>query len=75
LNLFYERYITKTGDKGLLEVVAPFYAFRGVVVANPVFYPKVTEENRRKIFNFVHGVLDDETFKIERVNEYIENGY
>jgi aminoglycoside phosphotransferase (APT) family kinase protein len=71
LNLFYDKYITETGDKGLFEVVAPFYAFRGVVVANPVFYPEVTRENRRKILNFVHGVLDDESFKIEKINEYI----
>jgi hypothetical protein len=71
LKLFYDEYIQKTGDKELLEVVAPFYAFRGAVVANPVFYPDVSPDNRRKIFNFVHGVLDDESFKIEKVNEYI----
>ena len=71
LNLFYENYINETEDTGVLEVAAPFYAFRGAVVANPAFYPDVSPENRRKIFNFIHGVLDDETFKIEKVNEYI----
>ncbi|MBI5056033.1 MAG: phosphotransferase [Nitrospirae bacterium] len=71
LKLFYDEYIQKTGDAELLEVVAPFYAFRGAVIANPVFYPDVTPENRRKIFNFVHGVLNDESFKVEKVNEYI----
>ncbi|MBI4682577.1 MAG: phosphotransferase [Nitrospirae bacterium] len=74
-NLFYDQYINETGDTELLEVLAPFYAFRGVVVANPVFYPEVTPKNRRKIFNFVHGVLDDESFKIEKVNEYINYGH
>jgi len=71
INLFYDEYIRKMGDRELYEVVAPFYAFRGVVVANPVFYPEVSSENRRKIFNFVHGVLEDKVFSIERVNEYI----
>lgn len=71
LHLFYETYVSQTGDTELYEVVAPFYAFRGVVVANPVFYPDVSLENRRKIFNFVHGVLDDESFRIDRVNDYI----
>lgn len=71
LKLFYNEYIQKTGDEELLGVVAPFYAFRGSVVANPVFYPDVSPENRKKIFNFIHGVLDDESFKIEKVNEYI----
>ena len=74
-NLFYDKYINETGDAELFEVLAPFYAFRGIVVANPVFYPDVTPENRRKIFNFVHGVLDDESFRIEKVNEYINYGH
>jgi aminoglycoside phosphotransferase (APT) family kinase protein len=72
LHLFYDEYVKQTGDHDLFEVVAPFYAFRGAVVANPVFYPDITSENRRKIFNFIHGVLDDRAFSIERVNEYIK---
>jgi aminoglycoside phosphotransferase (APT) family kinase protein len=71
LNFFYKDYIEKTGDTVICDVLAPFYAFRGVVVANPVFYPDVTRESRRKIFNFVHNVLDDESFKIEKINEYL----
>ncbi len=72
LKLFYDDYIKKTGDAEVLEVAAPFYAFRGAVVANPVFYPDVTKENRRKILNFVHGVLDDTSFRVDKVNEYIK---
>ncbi len=71
LNLFYNEYVRESGDNELYEVAAPFYAFRGAVVANPVFYPDVTKENRRKMLNFVNGVLDDESFKIEKINEYI----
>jgi aminoglycoside phosphotransferase (APT) family kinase protein len=73
LQLFYDEYIAATGDSELNEVVAPFYAFRGAVVANPVFYPDVTKKNRRNIIHFVHGVLDDPSFKIEKVNEYISD--
>jgi aminoglycoside phosphotransferase (APT) family kinase protein len=72
LKLFFKEYTERTGDSAICGVVALFYAFRGVVVANPVFYPDVTEENRRKIFNFVHNVLDDDSFKIEKVNEYLK---
>ncbi len=72
IKLFYDEYIKKTGDHELYEVVAPFYAFRGAVVANPVFYPDTSSENRRKIFNFVHGVLNDKFFSIDKVNEYIK---
>jgi len=71
LSLFYNSYLDKTGDNELLEVTAPFYAFRGAVVANPVFYPEISKEKRDLIFNFIHGVLDDGSFKIEKVNAYI----
>ncbi|MEK6692159.1 MAG: phosphotransferase [Nitrospirota bacterium] len=62
LRLFYDEYIKLTGDEELYDVVAPFYAFRGVVVANPLFYPKVKDEKRKKIFKFIHSVLDSERF-------------
>ncbi len=72
MQMFYDEYIKATGDTELLEVVAPFYAFRGAVVANPAFYPDVTRENRIRILNFVNGVLDDEAFGVEKVNRYID---
>lgn len=66
LRVFYNEYIRLTGDEEILEVVAPFYAFRGVVVANPLFYPEVKDENRKKIFRFIHRVLDSERFDPEK---------
>jgi hypothetical protein len=75
LQLFFREYLKATGDEELLEVLAPFYAFRGVVVANPIFYPDVTPEVRRKIFNFVKNVLLSERFEINRINEYIGNPF
>ena len=71
LKLFFERYVNLTGDDELYSVAAPFYAFRGAVVANPVFYPDLTLEQRRLIFRFVNNVLDDDRFDIERVNDYL----
>jgi hypothetical protein len=72
LNMFYDEYIKASGDVELHEVVAPFYAFRGAVVANPVFYPRTAPRDRRRIINFIHGVLDDESFSIDRVNDYLK---
>ncbi|MBI4838797.1 MAG: aminoglycoside phosphotransferase family protein [Nitrospirae bacterium] len=71
IRLFYEDYVKKTGDNKIYKVAAPFYAFRGAVVANPVFYPKVSKANRRKLFNFMHGVLNDKSFSIDKVNKYL----
>ncbi|MEW6214725.1 MAG: aminoglycoside phosphotransferase family protein [Nitrospirota bacterium] len=71
LRLFFERYITLTGDNEIYGIVAPFFAFRGAVVANPVFYPELTLEQRRLIFRFVNNVLDDDKFKLEKLNDYL----
>lgn len=71
LKLFYHLYIKKTGDNEIYKVVAPFYAFRGAVIANPVFYPELTKTKRRMIFNFMHNVLRAKSFDPEKVNDYL----
>jgi hypothetical protein len=71
LRLFFERYVSLTRDDELFSVVAPFYAFRGAVVANPIFYPELTPDQRKLIFRFVNNVLEDDRFRIEKVNDYL----
>ncbi|HXX58135.1 MAG TPA: hypothetical protein VEI96_09065 [Thermodesulfovibrionales bacterium] len=71
LKLFFRDYVQRSGDSEILSVLQPFYAFRGAVVANPVFYPEVTREQREMIFKFVHNILASEEFEPERVNEYL----
>lgn len=67
---FWERYLEKSGDREMLEVIAPFYAFRALVIANPVWYPNLDEAVRRRIFDFLLTVLDAERFDPARVNAY-----
>lgn len=67
---FFERYIEKSGDIDIFRVLAPFYAFRGVVVSNPIFYPDVSDRVRRKIFNFMQNILDEEEFKVDHASDY-----
>jgi hypothetical protein len=67
---FWDRYLERTGDREMLEVAAPFYAFRGLVMASPVWYPTLDEDVRRKLLSFIEGVLDAETFDPGRVNDY-----
>jgi len=69
--LFWENYLRKTGDREILEVVQPFYAWRGLVVASPVWYPNLNRDVRVKLFNFIKNVLQCERFDLERVNSYI----
>jgi aminoglycoside phosphotransferase (APT) family kinase protein len=71
LELFFEDYIRVSGDGEMTEVVAPFFAFRAAVIANPVFYPELSSEARQKIFRFADSVLSSDTFSVDRVNEYL----
>jgi hypothetical protein len=51
-------------------VVAPFFAFRGLVMASPLWYPTLPEAVRRTLFTFMVRVLDAKTFDPNRVNDY-----
>ncbi len=67
---FWRRYLEQSADSEILKVVAPFYAFRGLVLANPVWYPNLCDGVRSKILSFTLAVLDDGDFGPARVNGY-----
>jgi hypothetical protein len=67
---FWARYLEGTHDTEMLDVAAPFFAFRGLVMAHPVWYPNLSEDARSKLFNFMEAVLNEETFRPEEVNHY-----
>ena len=67
---FWGRYIEKTGDRELAEVAAPFFAFRALVMASPVWYPNLSETIRRQLLAFIFAVLDTPVFDPREVNRY-----
>lgn len=67
---FWQRYLDSTGDTELLAVIGPHFAFRGLVVANPVWYPRLAPGIRKKLLNFVRGVLKEQMFDPSRVSVY-----
>ena len=67
---FWDRYLTKSGDTEMLQAVAPFFAFRGLVMAHPVWYPKLAKDVRQKLFNFIQAVLSVDVFNPKEVNRY-----
>jgi hypothetical protein len=67
---FWERYLARSNDAELLQAAAPFFAFRGLVMAHPVWYPNLSKDVRRKLFNFIQAVLKERVFNPESVNEY-----
>lgn len=67
---FWDRYLERSQDREILHVVAPFFAFRGLVMASPVWYPTLPDTVRQTIFSFVLSLLDSESFDPTRVNAY-----
>lgn len=81
-DLFFKTYLDKTKDDEMMEIIQPFFTFRAIVVANPIFYPddwfkKIGYKHdpnklRRKLFNFSHTILKDKTFNLKEIDKYIE---
>ncbi|MBI4457236.1 MAG: phosphotransferase [Acidobacteria bacterium] len=67
---FWERYLQGSGEQQILEVAAPFFAFRALVMASPVWYPTLRETVRQKLFAFARAVLESQAFDPEQVNRY-----
>lgn len=68
---FWENYLSKTGDYEILKVAAPFFAWRGLVVASPVWYPNISEDVRKAIFSFVMNILKVDEFDFRNINRYL----
>jgi hypothetical protein len=59
---FWERYFLSSGDTGVLETVAPYFAWRGLVLASPVWYPRLAADDRARVLDFAERVLAAERF-------------
>ena len=53
---FFEAY-ARHATIDVMPVLAPFYAWRGLVVACPLWYPATRQDDRRRILDFVERVL------------------
>lgn len=69
--IFFDEYLNLTKDEEIFNVIPPFFTFRAIVIANPLFY-KDPNEVKIKLLKFSRNVLDYEKFEIENVNKMIE---
>ncbi len=67
---FWDRYLEGSGDRELLEVAAPFFAFRALVMASPVWYPTLPRGVRGALLRFIRNVLDEPVFDPSAANRY-----
>jgi aminoglycoside phosphotransferase (APT) family kinase protein len=59
---FFEAYASARDDAGLFEVIAPFFAWRGLVVTSPAWYPHLSAADRDRMLAFVERALDADRF-------------
>lgn len=67
---FWQRYLERSRDEQVLSVIAPFFAFRGLVMASPLWYPSLATSVRQSLLAFIRAVLQADKFDPARVNEY-----
>ncbi len=68
---FWHGYLSATGDDELLDVVAPWFAWRVLVLASPVWYPGVEARVRDTLLRFAERLLDGKPFSPDHVDELI----
>jgi hypothetical protein len=69
---FWDVYLGASGDREILEVVPPFFAWRALVVASPLWYPSIAEAVRARLFRFIENVLAEPLFDPARTDRYLE---
>ncbi len=55
---FWHDYLSESDDRELLRYAAPYFAWRGLVVANPRFYPNLATRARDRLLGFIERMLD-----------------
>jgi len=72
-DLFWMNYLDKTGDEEMLKVVQPYFAWRGLVIASPIWYPDLSLDIRTKLINFIKNVLTIEYFDLDEIDSYLKD--
>jgi aminoglycoside phosphotransferase (APT) family kinase protein len=53
----WSRYLQATGDREILEVAAPWLAWRALVIANPRWYPDLSASGRDRLLAWIERTL------------------
>jgi hypothetical protein len=59
---FIDQYLESSGDRELLEVLPPFFAFRALVIAHPRWYPHLTDGTRSALLRFARAMATSAVF-------------
>lgn len=70
--LFWERYLEQTSDAEVLLVIQPFYAWRSLVLAHPVWYPTLPASVRASLLRFAENLLASDQFDPRWIEDYLD---
>lgn len=68
---FWQSYLAARPDKELTAVIQPWFAWRALVLASPIWYPTLSEDVRRKLLAFARHVLTVDDYDYRQVNGYL----
>ena len=67
---FWQTYLAERDDAEMLDVIQPWFAWRALVVASPIWYPKISDAVRSKLLNFCEQILNCERFDYQHPEQY-----
>lgn len=68
---FWETYLAQSGDDELPAVIAPWFAWRALVLASPQWYPSLADSVRRQLLTFARHVMEEPCFEWQAINSYL----
>lgn len=71
---FWATYLNNHDDPDLFDTIAPWFAWRALVLASPKWYPTISHTTRRQLLAFAQNVLAAPAFTYEQVEMYLEIG-
>lgn len=68
---FWETYLKASKDEEILSTVQPFYAWRALVLLNPIWYPSLDVSIRKTLLQFLRNILFTDPFRPEQIRELL----
>lgn len=69
---FFETYLTETEDTDVLRLIAPYFVWRALVVASPVWYPTLPGKVRARLMDLIARVMRRDGLDLEDLDALFE---
>lgn len=70
-DVFWQTYVSHSGDTELTAVAGPWFAWRALVLASPQWYPTLSDDVRNSLLTFARNVLLAPRYEWAAANAYL----